>query len=106
MQLERIDAISEQALKLHLSAVSDSDLLRQICELWPKVTGLEICFALTSAGAALERMFKSESASRQSSLRFYRLCAMLSADLFEMQVGGNLSPLGRDLLVHWQDGDQ
>lgn len=105
MQLERIDAISEMALKLHLSAVSDSDLLIQLCEKWPKVGGLEMCFALTSAGAALERMFKSESVSRQSSLRFYKLCAVLSADLFELQVKGSFNPLGRDLLQHWKERD-
>lgn len=105
MQLERIDSISEQALKLHLSAYSDSEILHQICEKWPKVSGLEICFSLTSAGIALERMFKSEKASQQSSLRFYKLTSILSADLFELQVVGNLNALGRDLLVHWNDRD-
>jgi hypothetical protein len=77
-------------------------LVRAMVERWPDEPPLELGFALVSAASAIETSFTSSSPARDAAMQGYRLAALLSMDVYAMQLLGLRHAAARDLLAYWE----
>lgn len=105
MKAAELDEMIELALEALLSGddARRRGLVRAMVTRWPDVSALQIVFALTSAGAAVEDTFGSGTEGAQALA--YKLAAVLSADVFALQEMGRCPAKARDLLHFWRRVD-
>ncbi len=103
MSLERIDKITEDALELQGLGLPDSNFMDRTLRRWPRAEGLEICFALTQAAAAVGRVFDQSAEGGQAQGQLYRAAALLAADVLALQRLGIPVPRAADILQFWAE---
>ena len=77
-------------------------LVREMVVRWPEVPPLELGFVLVSAASAIETSFTNTSPAREAAMQGYRLAALLSMDVYAMQLLGMPHAHARDLLGYWE----
>lgn len=77
-------------------------LVRDMVAQWPEVPPLELGFALVSAASAIETSFTPASPAREAAMQGYRLAALLSMDVYAMQLRSLPHAKARDLLAYWK----
>lgn len=105
MKAAELDEMIELALESLLSGddARRRGLVRAIVTRWPDASAMQIVFALTAAGAAVEDTFGS-GVDGASALA-YKLAAVLSADVFALNEIGCCPAKARDLLHFWRRVD-
>ncbi|WP_146227873.1 hypothetical protein [Rhodobacter viridis] len=76
-------------------------LVREMVEQWPEEPPLELGFALVSAASAIETSFTEASPARDAAMQGYRLAALVSMDVYAMQLLGMARERASDLLAYW-----
>lgn len=77
-------------------------LVRDLVQRWPEEPPLELGFTLVSAASAIETSFTASSPTRDAAMQGYRLAALVSMDVYAMQLLGMEHGKARDLLAYWQ----
>lgn len=77
-------------------------LVREMVSLWPEVPPLELGFALVSAASAIETSFTAASPARDAAAQGYRLAALVSMDVYAMELLQMPRGHARDLLAYWE----
>ena len=90
---EEIEEFAAEALIL--KGVPARHVIFGAAKKFPSSSGLSFSFALCCVASG------TETHSSQEVDEIYRAVAVLSADLFELEFRGIVSPTGRDLLRHW-----
>lgn len=105
MKAAELDEMIELALEGLLSGddARRRGLVRAMVMRWPEAPALQIVFALTSAGAAVEDTFGSGADGAQALA--YKLAALLAADVHALQEMGRCPAKARDLLHFWRRVD-
>lgn len=77
-------------------------LVREMVDLWPDEPPLEIGFSIVSAASAIEASFTPGGPAREAAATGYRLAALISVDVYAMEILG--MPRGRaaDLVAYWE----
>ncbi|SFR58755.1 hypothetical protein [Litoreibacter janthinus] len=106
MSLQQIDTMVDFAIA-EVSTTPDGhrSVVRDLARKWPDVTGAQIVFVLVSAAHAIEQVFGAEPEPRAEVQQTFRVAALLSSDLFALQMRGNFAPTGRDLSIYWREED-
>lgn len=77
-------------------------LVRAMVMRWPEVPPLELGFSLVSAASAIETAFAPGSPTREASGQGYRLAALVSMDVYAMQLLKMRCNRAADLLDYWK----
>lgn len=77
-------------------------LVREMVARWPDVPPLELGLALASAASAIETAFAPGSPAQEGVLQGYKLAALLSMDVYAMQLRQMPCARAADLLDYWK----
>ncbi|MBZ4022785.1 hypothetical protein CKO11_09970 [Rhodobacter sp. TJ_12] len=76
-------------------------LVREMVDRWPDEAPLELGFALVSAASAIESSFTKSSPVRDAAMQGYRLAALISMDVYAMQLLDMKCDKAQDLIAYW-----
>lgn len=98
-----LDAIEEFAAEAIIVGLQTPNrVIRTLAQKYPDASGLSFAFALTCVAAGLEAEARANRRiNRPNAAGVYRAVALLTADLFELQVTLGQPATGTDLLFHW-----
>ncbi|MBD3786109.1 MAG: hypothetical protein IE922_03945 [Sphingomonadales bacterium] len=77
-------------------------LVREMVALWSDEPPLEIGFSIVSAAAAIEASFAPGGPSHDAAATGYRLAALISVDVYAMQILEMPRARAADLLAYWE----
>lgn len=77
-------------------------LVRDLVMRWPDLPPLELGLTLVSAASAIETAFSRGSPAREGAAQGYRLAALLSMDVYAMQILEMPCARAADLLDYWK----
>lgn len=108
MRRAPIDAMIEFALEELLSGTGGrrKSLLRKMCQKYPSEPALALAFALTNAASMIEDSFNHPNDSEAVGVLTYKLVALLSADIYAVQMMGKSPVLARDVEHFWRRADE
>ncbi len=96
------EGMTEQALQILLAAPDGwRSVVRDLAAGWPAARPLELSYALVCAAQAIETNFDDDSPSRTASDKVLRLTALLSTDLYAMEVLEMPANCAADLRSYW-----
>lgn len=103
-------ALLDQMIEFAVAELASGDtarigkLVRSLAQHYPGEKALMLCFALTSAAAAVEDVFRHDS-DRQAPNIGYKLSALVAADILAIELLNNRPAKGVDLLHFWRRVD-
>ncbi|KEO52717.1 hypothetical protein TP2_07180 [Thioclava pacifica DSM 10166] len=77
-------------------------LVRDLVDRWPDCPIFEIGFALVAAAAAIESNFSGTGPAGEGAARGYRLAALVSMDIYAMELLGMARATASDFHPYWQ----
>ena len=77
-------------------------LVRDLVTRWPDVAIFEPPYALVAAASAIEETFGGRGAAAEASERGYKLAALLSMDIYAMELAGMARNTARDFQAYWK----
>lgn len=77
-------------------------LVRDLVARWPDLPPLDLGLTLVSAASAIETAFSRGSPAHEGAAQGYRLAALLSMDVYAMQLLKMPSNRAADLLDYWK----
>jgi hypothetical protein len=77
-------------------------LVRDLVARWPDAAVFELPYALVSAAAAIEGNFRGKGSAAEAAERGYKLAALLSMDIYAMELAGMARHAARDFQAYWQ----
>jgi len=77
-------------------------LVRDLVTHWPDVAVFELTYALVAAASAIEENFRGKGAASDAAERGYKLAALLSMDIYAMELAGMARNRARDFQDYWK----
>jgi len=77
-------------------------LVRDLVMQWPDAAVFDLPYALVAAAAAIEENFRGKGVASEAAERGYKLAALLSMDIYAMELAGMARNTARDFHAYWQ----